>query len=216
MTNVEQDKGYCINITPTTVDVLTFNPNDLVFNHIKGKVELIKSLVNFENLSSSDLLLDAATNQFSDKSIDVFVDESSLTKGYPLVAKTRQGMPLHGNLVVLAHDGDSNTTLLTKEQADLAIKELRFTQKMLRQDVDLSKYASPYNNNSNYPEQIQQLISILISFCVNEDKQIMLKALSPERGEDIAALVICLQNDKEVIDRLYADITKLLKSRKYK
>lgn len=216
MTNAKQDKKYCINITPTTVDVLRFNPNDLVFKHIEGKTELIKSLVNFEDLSSSDLLLDAATEQFSDKSIDVFIDDCSLTKGYPLVARTRQGMPLHGNLVVLAHDGNSNTILLTKEQAELAIEELQFTQKMLRQEADLSSYASPYNNNSNYPEQIQQLINFLISFCVDEDKQIMLKALSPERGEDVAALVICLQNDKEIIDRLYADITKLLKSRKYK
>lgn len=217
MTNCKQDDvGYCINITPQTIDVLMLSRNDIVFNNLEGKIELIKNLVNFDDINSSDLFLDAATGQFSDESIDVFVDDESLIKGYPLTAITRQGVALHGNLVVLGNDKMGNTTLLTREQVELAIDQLQFPKKLLRQEVNLFKFAPPLAKEEDRPEELHELIQLLIRFCVVHDKQIMLKAVPPDDSSELGAIVICLQNERGIIDSLYADISKLFKERRYK
>lgn len=215
MTTTKQaDIGYCVYVQEHAISILKMNSLD--FGKNAFSLVWIKKLIGGKmgemNLDHS-ICLEGVYKQFSDRFIDIFVDANGINKGLRPMAITHKGNRLFGNVVILASDDEGKTILLTENQAELAIRELGVYNNYDRvRFLDLSAENKEYTTSEEHPQVLKNLLSLLIGYCVDEQVQLLTKALEVGNDPDDIALVMCLHGDRKFIDSCHQALTALIRT----
>ena len=127
MTTTKQDNiGYCVYVQVDKIFTLKMTKSEFV--NASSKLKWIKRLLGEKSDVKQSVYLEGVYKQFSDPTIDIFVDSDGIGKGLERIALTPLGLELFSNVVVLASDDEGETILLTKQQVPVVLKELGFYQ----------------------------------------------------------------------------------------
>ncbi len=203
MKTTKQDEiGYCLYLQEETIRVLKMR-ND-AFKTPGFTLDWIKKLIggNIDDLKpETSVFIEGVLKQFSDPIIDIFVDENGIDKGLPPVAVTNNGTFLIGNAVILASDKEGETILLDGKQVQTALNELGFYHQhkgieVVEVDLDETKYLT----SEQHPQILKDLLGLLINYCVDQEVQVLTRALNAMDGTGDRALVMCLHGEPDFIE----------------
>lgn len=213
MNNSKQDDtGYCVYVREDKVTVLKMSRK--AFTIPGFPLTWIKKLLegDIDKLElATSVFIEAVTRQFSDPSIDIFVDENGIDKGLSLIAATNSGVLLIGNVVVLASDKKGNSILLNEKQVDTALSELGFYKQYKGVeivDTDLNEHK--YLTNDEHPEVLKNLLGLLIGYCIDRDVQLLSKAQTANDSTGDTALVMCLHGEPKFINSCHQVLTDFI------
>lgn len=214
MKNYEQDNvGYCLQVTPQGINLIKLLADGLPMSLGESKGIFIKCLVDFDRTDKlSDFTLDVATRQFSDRTIDIFLDDEGILKNLPLVARTESGISLHGNLAIFSSDSNGNTILLTEEQVTTVLQELGFPFHPGISQIDMTDSSNPRVEQEQNSLELKLILESLIKHCVNNGEQLLSRAKAISTVGDDDVLIVCLHGRSEAIKKLYDKIHSLVKS----
>lgn len=212
MTNTKQDNvGFCLRVTPSEVVILKLALDDVVMSTEEGRYQLTRSLVNYyQDGGIWEPTLDVSCEHFSDETINIFSDDESILKNHPLTAVTRQGLQLHGNLVLFGSNDDGDSVLLNASQVGIILSELKFSNNQVVKPVDLTESISAFYDNRNSPNHLQQLIQLLSEYCFVTKTQVLIKTVPVADNRDDAVLVMSLYGTNKQIDYLAEHINYLI------
>lgn len=214
MKTVKPDNlGYCVYVQADKILVLAIKAKD--FSSSALITGWIKKLLagNLDELEiRQGICLQGVYKQFSDPSIDIFIDEDGIGKGFSRTAVTSKGLELYGNLVILGSNG-SETLLLRESQVNKVIKELGYLNQVGIEWVEARTDSVKYSTTSDHPEAIKKLIGALISYCEKCDGQLLCKAVDTENPSSNAAMVLCLRGDPEVINECHKLLENFINTR---
>lgn len=207
-----EDIGYCVYVQEEKVSVLKMRKE--AFKMPSFPLIWIKNLIG-GSIDALDLkksvFIEGVLKQFSDSTIDIFVDENGIDKGLPPVAITNNGIFLIGNVVVLASDKEGETILLGEKQVQIALNELGFyNQGKGVEVVDVDLNESKYLTTQQHPQVLKNLLGLLIEYCVDQDIQLLSRAEDANDSTSDRALVMCLHGEPEFIDSCHQVLTDFI------
>lgn len=215
MTTKQDDIGYCVYVQVDKVSVLRMSVSQFsnpAFQSIWIKKLLGGKLDNLEIKES--VSLEGVYRQFSNLTIDIFVDADSIDKGLPVICMTSKEIPLYGNVVILASDKEGETLLLNENQAKVAVAELGFyKQKENIEVIDAITDGNKYLTTEQHPQVLKNLLALLVDYCVDSDVQLITKAIDSRDEQGDTAMVVCLHGDSVFIDECHQLLSDFINSK---
>lgn len=197
---VEADKISCVKMQVANFESPGFKPA-WIAKLIGGSIELFTL--------ETKILFEGVYKQFSDPTIDIFVDDSGILKELPETALTQKGISLYGNLVILRSDEQGETHLLTKNQVGIALDELGFYKQLKINLVDLANVQvdTPIETENEHPQELKALLEVLLCYCIDNKAQLLSRAKATNQDTEEEALIMCLHGETKFIN----DCHKLLR-----